>query len=197
MPAGSSVPLPQWDLVYRDASTRALVNNWTRMDATLDVFVANGITPSPLVLDNVPYAFVEQGNRFYGGFGLGSAPDNKTEFAEWVGGQLLPHLLQRYGEAEVGTWRFRLGTEADGPRMGPRWAPPDGNGPIAMPTASGALKTFSHGLDQYVEMYVKVAAARAALAPFVLVPGSWVGARGLFSPLLIPNRAPHGVTPRS
>ena len=69
MPAGSSVPLPQWDLVHRDASTRALVNNWTRMDATLDVFVANGITPSPLVLDNVPYAFVEQGNRFYGGFG--------------------------------------------------------------------------------------------------------------------------------
>ena len=66
---GRSVPLPQWDLVYRDPRTNALVNNWTRMDATLDAFVANGIIPSPIVLDNVPYAFVREENRFYGGFG--------------------------------------------------------------------------------------------------------------------------------
>ena len=155
---GSSAPLPQWDLVYRDPRTNALVNNWTRMDATLDAFVANGIIPSPIVLDNVPYAFVREENRFYGGFGLGSAPDNKTEFATWVGDQLIGHLVQRYGKSAVSAWRFRLGTEADGPRMGPRWAPPDGNGPIGMPTASGAPKTFSNGLDQYVETYIAVRA---------------------------------------
>jgi hypothetical protein len=79
-----------------------LVNNFSRMDATLGVFVANGITPSPLplVLDNIPYAFVAEENRFFGGFGLGSAPDNKTEFGEWVG-ELARHLVGRYGMPEV------------------------------------------------------------------------------------------------
>jgi hypothetical protein len=77
-----------------------LVNNFSRMNATLGVFVANGITPSPLVLDNIPYAFVAEENRFFGGFGLGSAPDNKTEFGEWVG-ELARHLVGRYGMPEV------------------------------------------------------------------------------------------------
>ena len=115
--------------------------------------------PTPIdpvqVLDNIPFAFVCPENRFYGGFGLGSAPDNKTEFGAW-GGELAQHLVERYSMAEVSRWRFRLGTEADGPRLGPRWAAPDGNGVIAMPTASGALKNFSHGLDRYIETYLAV-----------------------------------------
>lgn len=158
------VPLPHWDLCYRDARTGAIVHNWTRMDATLDPFVANGVRPSPLVLDNIPYAFVAEPNRFYGGFGLGSAPDNVTEFGEFVEA-MVTHLAARYGHAEVDGWRFRLGTEADGPRLGPRWEGADGNDPVAMPTASGVLKNFSHGLDQYVATYIAASAAVKRVLP--------------------------------
>lgn len=159
-----TVPFPELDLVHRDPATGALVNNFTRMDTTLDVFVANVITPSLLVLDNIPFAFVRRENRLFGGFGLGSAPDNTTEFAAWIG-ELAQHLVERYGMAEVSRWRFRLGTEADGPRMGPRWAAPDGNGVIGMPTAGGAMKNFSHGLDQYVETYLAVGFALKKVIP--------------------------------
>jgi len=77
-------------------------------------------------------------NRFYGGFGLGSAPDNVTEFGVFVEA-LARHLVGRYGHAEVSQWRFRLGTEADGPRMGPRWTGPTGNDPVAMPVGDGII----------------------------------------------------------
>ena len=111
--SGTYTPLPDWDLAYRTPQTGVLVYNWTRMESTLDPFVTAGIIPSPFVLDNVPYAFVSEPNRFYGGFGLGSAPDNTTEFGEFV--EALAHrLVNRYGIAEVSGWRFRLGTEADG-----------------------------------------------------------------------------------
>ena len=52
--AGTFKSLPQWDLASRDPATGTVLYNWTRMDGTLDPFVAAGITPSPLVLDNVP-----------------------------------------------------------------------------------------------------------------------------------------------
>ena len=182
-----TVPLPELDLVYRDTETGALVNNFSRMDTTLDVFVANGITPSPLVLDNIPFAFVRPENRFYGGFGLGSAPDNETEFGAWVG-ELAQHLVERYSMAEVSRWRFRLGTEADGPRMGPRWAAPDGNGVIAMPTASGALKNFSHGLDQYIETYLAVSFAIKKVIPGAAFgPSNFAGLGGPEGPTATPQ----------
>ena len=162
--AGTFEPLPQWDLARRDPATGAVLNNWTRMDATLDPFVAAGITPSPLVLDNIPYAFVAPQNRFYGGFGLGSAPDNTTEFGVFVEA-LARHLVGRYGHAEVSRWRFRLGTEADGPRMGPRWTGPTGNDPVPMPVGDGTTRNFSRGLDQYLETYAAAAAAVKRVVP--------------------------------
>ena len=41
------------------------------------------------------------------------------------------------------------------------------------------------------------AKARAFSTERRSVLGYWVGARHLFSPLLIPHRVPHGLTPRS
>ena len=156
--------LPQWDLCYRDASTGALVHNWTRMDTTLDSFVAAGITPSPIVLDNIPYAFVKAENRFFGGFGHGAAPDNTTEFGEFIEA-MVRHLVARYGHFEVSSWRFRLGTEAQGNRLGPPWVGVDGNGVAALPTADGSLKNFSHGLDQYVATYIAASSAVKRVVP--------------------------------
>jgi hypothetical protein len=157
------VPLPEWDLCYRDAGG-AIVHNWTRMDTTLDAFVAAGITPSPVVLDNIPYAFVAEENRFYGGFGLGSAPDNVTEFGVFIEA-MVRHLVGRYGHTEVSRWRFRLGTESNGPRMGPRWTGVSGNDPVPMPTADGTMKNFSNGLDQYLDTYAAAAAAVKRVVP--------------------------------
>ena len=165
-PAGGQryVPLPEWDLCYRDGASGAIVHNWTRMDSTLDAFVAAGITPSPVVLDNIPYAFVAEENRFYGGFGLGSAPDNTTEFGEFIEA-MVRHLVERYGHSEVSRWRFRLGTESNGPRMGPRWHGLSGNDPVPMPLADGTMKNFSHGLDQYLDTYAAAAAAVKRVVP--------------------------------
>ena len=52
--------------------------------------------------------------------GLGAAPDDPQEFAAFVG-DFAAHLVQRYTLAVVSRWRFRLGTECDGPRIGHSW----------------------------------------------------------------------------
>ena len=164
--------LPHWDLCYRDA-TGALVHNWTRMDTTLDTFVAAGITPSPIVLDDTPYAFVKPENRFFAPedsarhthfFGHGAAPDNATEFGEFIEA-MVRHLVARYGLPEVSRWSFRLGTECQNTRMGPPWVGEDGNGVVALPTVDGTLKNFSHGLDQYITTYVAVSSAVKRVVP--------------------------------
>ena len=69
--------MPEWDLVYRDPATHRLVHNFTRMEETLDPFIAAGIRPLPRCW-TMPGAFVSEPNRFFGAFGLGSAPDNKS-----------------------------------------------------------------------------------------------------------------------
>ena len=82
------------------------------MDTTLDAFVAAGITPSPIVLDDTPYAFVKPENRFIAPedsarhthfHGHGAAPDNATEFGEFIEA-MVRHLVARYGLPEVSRW---------------------------------------------------------------------------------------------
>lgn len=110
-------PHPEHDLVFRTASG-ALQYAWARLDATVDAFLGAGVTPSPIVLDNVPFCFVQKPT--FCSFGQSSPPDNATEFAGFVQ-DMVRHLVTRYGEEMVGQWSFRLGTEANGPRFGPPW----------------------------------------------------------------------------
>jgi len=122
------------------------------------------------VLDNIPYAFVKPKNRFYLLFGMGAAPDDPEEFAAFVG-ELAKHLVGRYGLGVVSTWRFRLGTECDGPRIGPPWlnftAP---NPPFVYPDGNGRnYTTRKNGLDAYVATYLAVAKALKAVVPKVLL----------------------------
>ena len=51
----------------------------------------------------------------------------------FLSGYLLPVRLCRYGASTVGGWRFRLGTETDGPRYGSPW----GNSTYAAMRANG------------------------------------------------------------
>jgi hypothetical protein len=149
-------------------ATSALVYNWSRVDATLDGFLRGAKTERfMLVLDNVPFAFVAPENRFYVSYGNAAAPDDPLEFARFVG-DLARHLVARYGLATVeSSFRFRLGTECDGPRIGPPWlnftAP---NPPFVAPNGRGGnFTTRVNGLDVYVATYLAVDAVLQQVAP--------------------------------
>lgn len=160
-------PNLEFEVVTRGSDGISLVYNFSRIDATLDGFVRVGKYQDILVvLDNVPFAFVKPENRFYCSFGLGSAPDDPQEFASFVG-DLAAHMVARYGLDTVSRWRFRLGTECDGPRYGPPWqnltAP---NPPFSAPDGNGGIFTSrTPGLDVYVETYIAVARALERVVP--------------------------------
>jgi hypothetical protein len=151
---GTYEPLPEYDAVFRDPnnSTR-LRHNFTRVDATFDGILGAGITEILVVLDNVPYAFVAPQNRYYATYGLSSAPDDADEYADFIG-IFVEHLVERYSEAVVSKWRFRLGTEADGPRYGPPWL----NQTYHASRANGSTFAIAPwvGLLQYMATYKAV-----------------------------------------
>ena len=144
-----------------------LVLNWTRIDVTIDGWLHAAKTERFLiVLDNIPFVFVRPENRYYLGFGMGAAPDDPEEFATFIGA-FATHLVERYTLDLVSKWRFRLGTECDGPRIGHSWlnftAP---NPPFRMADGDGGWYTSRvNGLDKYVETYLAVAKALKAVVP--------------------------------
>ena len=122
-PASSGVDRPGiWcDLVTRDKSTGQLRSRFDLVQSRLDRFVLAGMDVL-IVLDNVPWAFLH--NRTYAGpcqnYGCQYLPpDDPHEFAEWVG-ELAAYIKQVYGEAFASRVRWRLGTEANGPRWSDR-----------------------------------------------------------------------------
>jgi hypothetical protein len=151
-------PNLDFEIVSRGSDGK-LVYNFSRIDVTIDGWLHAAKTERfLLVLDNIPYAFVKPENRFYLSFGMGAAPDDPEEFAAFVG-DLATHLVQRYSLELVSKWRFRLGTECDGPRIGHSWlnftAP---NPPFVMADGKGGNYTSRvNGLDKYVETYLAVA----------------------------------------
>lgn len=166
--AGHYHPDYSFELVTRLANG-SLSYNWSRLDATLDGFLLHAkVKDYMIVLDNVPYAFVRPENRYFCTYGNGAAPDDPEEFASFIG-DMASHMVARYGINTVSRWRFRLGTECDGPRMGPRWqnftAP---NPPFTMPGENGTtFTTRVNGLKIYVETYLAVAKALERVIPGV------------------------------
>ena len=166
---GTYTPNLAFEVVTRDpADPSRLVYNWSRIDATLVGFLHGALTERfVLVLDNVPFAFVAPENRYYVSYGNAAAPDDPLEFARFVG-DLAAHLVGRYGLPTVETSiRFRLGTECDGPRFGPRWinytAP---NPPFVAPNGLGGnFTTRDNGFDKYVATYLAVDQALQKVAP--------------------------------
>ena len=90
----------------------------TRFDlirSRLDRFKNNGINLM-IVLDDVPWAFVSEDSEPCQGFGCQYLPPrDPAEFAAWVG-TVAAFLVKSYGEEYTSRIRWRLGTEANGPR---------------------------------------------------------------------------------
>jgi hypothetical protein len=115
-PGGVDVDGLWCDLVVRQ-NDGSLKTRFDLIHSRLDRFVDNGIDLM-IVLDNVPWAFVDATSEPCQGFGCQYLPpQNATEFAEWMG-SVATYFVQAYGEAYSSKIRWRLGTETNGPRWG-------------------------------------------------------------------------------
>jgi hypothetical protein len=126
----------------------------------LDGFVDSGVHDFLIVLDNVPYCFVKPSNRYFIGLGMGAAPDDPEEFATFIG-VFIDHLKKRYSAPIVSSWRFRLGTEADGPRYGAPWS----NETYEANDGHGGTIALRNGLQAYMAVYKAVAKVVKAKVP--------------------------------
>ena len=75
----------------------------------------------------------------------------------------------------VSTWRFRLGTECDGPRIGHSWLNfTEPNPPFVMADGRGGSYTSRvNGLDKYVETCESIAAPLASSTSLLRCPLTW------------------------
>jgi hypothetical protein len=102
------------DLVVRQ-SDGSLKTRFDLVHSRLDKIANNGFDVM-LVLDNVPWAFVNTTTSQSCKYGCQYAPpDDPTEFAKWVG-SLASYLVKAYGQAYASNIQWRLATEANGPR---------------------------------------------------------------------------------
>jgi hypothetical protein len=117
--AGVDRPGIWCDLVVRDPKTGAMRNRFDLVRSRLDRYVDNGIDVM-IVLGDVPWAFVNKTSEDCQGFGCQYLPpDDPQEFADWVG-ELATYLVKAYGMEYSARIRWRLGTEANGPRWSNR-----------------------------------------------------------------------------
>jgi hypothetical protein len=102
------------DLVVRQPDG-SLKSRFDLVRSRLDRFHDNGIDLM-IVLDDVPWAFVGVRSETCQGFGCQYLPPkDPAEFAKWVG-ELAAFMLKSYGQKYASRIRWRLGTEANGPR---------------------------------------------------------------------------------
>lgn len=106
------------DLVRR-LPDGSLESRFDLVKSRLDPYVTNGFDVM-IVLDNVPWAFVSVTTSKCASYGCQYLPpDDPQEFADWVG-ELAKYLKQTYGATYAARIRWRLGTEANGPRWSDR-----------------------------------------------------------------------------
>lgn len=90
---------------------------WELLDQRVDPWVFGANKSILFVLDNVPYVFTD-GHPKLGPFGQDAPPANYSKF-HWFVRRVVGHLKERYGATYVAErFRFRVGTEPDGPRYG-------------------------------------------------------------------------------
>jgi|GEM_PF-190150 len=104
--------LASYDLVYRGAEGN-FGYRWDLLHQRLRPFIECGVQPF-IVLDNVPYAFIEKPT--IGKYGQVMGPDLKymEDWGTFIR-ELAKELVRAYGREKVETWRFRIGTEPDLP----------------------------------------------------------------------------------
>jgi hypothetical protein len=90
---------------------------WDLLDARLDPWVRHLNRSVLMVLDNIPYVLTG-GTWVLGRFGQSAPPDDSSQF-HWFVRRVIGHVQQRYGANRVAQrFRFRVGTEPNGPRYG-------------------------------------------------------------------------------
>lgn len=108
-----------WCDLVRRLPDGSLESRFDLVKSRLDRYALNGLDVM-IVLDNVPWAFVSVKEQVCAGFGCQYLPpDDPQEFADWIG-ELATYLGQTYGSEYAARIRWRLGTEANGPRWGNR-----------------------------------------------------------------------------
>ncbi len=85
----------------------SLVCDFTNMHKIISNQLSVGYTPN-IVLDNVPWAMVEDSPMKV--YGQVAPPDNYDLWFKYVAA-IVQDLVDTYGESEVRTWMFRVGTE--------------------------------------------------------------------------------------
>lgn len=104
------------DLVVRRPDG-SLKTRFDLIHSRLDRFVSNGIEIM-IVLDDVPWAFVDETQEVCQGFGCQYLPPkDPAEFAEWMG-IVASYFVRAFGQQYASRIRWRLGTETNGPRWG-------------------------------------------------------------------------------
>ena len=107
-----SEDLASYDLVHRDAEGK-FHYRWDLLHQRLRPFIECGVQPF-IVLDNVPYAFVEKPAMSQYGQVMGPDPKYMKDWGAFISA-LTRELVRAYGREKVETWRFRIGTEPDLP----------------------------------------------------------------------------------
>jgi len=108
-----------WCDLVRRLPDGSLQNRWDLVDSRLSQFADNAVD-AMIVLDNVPWAFVNITTEQCQDFGCQYLPpDDPSKFATWVG-ELATYMKEKFGSAWTSRIRWRLGTEANGPRWSDR-----------------------------------------------------------------------------
>lgn len=126
---GVKVPDLDFDPVRYDELTNTYVYNWTNLKARINAIRNEGIRIHQIVLDQVPwcfqrgYTFIPEGTRDNINFrenervsiyGNSLPPDNAVAYSNFIKA-MMTELVSTYGQAEVLSWRFRVGSEIETP----------------------------------------------------------------------------------
>ena len=126
---GVNVPDLDFDPVSYDAATNSYIYNWSVLTKRIDAIKRDGTKIFQLVLDQVPWAFQEgytfipTGTRDNINFredervthyGNSLPPKDKVAYFNFVKA-MMTQLVATYGQQEVLSWRFRVGSEIETP----------------------------------------------------------------------------------
>lgn len=124
-----NVPDLDFDPVSYDEATSAYVYDWTKLKTRINGVKRDGITLHQIVIDQVPwcfqrgYTFIPTGTRDNVNFredervstyGNSLPPFDKVAYADFIK-SMMTELVATYGEAEVLSWRIRVGSEIETP----------------------------------------------------------------------------------
>lgn len=126
---GKRVPDLAYDPCHYDSTTNTYVYNWTPLLSRIDGVRKSDIVIKQLVLDQPPwafqhgYTFIPDGqcdsvhfceNEWMTTYGNSLPPADKVAYYEFIKA-MMQELVATYGEDEVLSWRFRVGSEIETP----------------------------------------------------------------------------------